>query len=402
MTSRREFDNPYPDYDEKIHSSDGKPDLELCSKIEEWISQRVGIMRDNLHDDRDYSIYTGTTGIALLFFRLAETAFKDLEKGKDLLNVAEQVLKSSNRRLGEKRITFLCGDAGPLSLGAVLASRKGDLVKSERYIKALIAMVDRCCNDKSIPDEVLYGKAGYLYALLFVQKYIGEGTVNERTILKVCDAILKSGAKLAREDHSRIPLKYTWHGKEYIGAAHGYIGILYMLLQPQLQKHDLIQQASATIKESIDQLMSIRYPSGNFPSSVGSQSDKLIHWCHGAPGAVHLLSRAFQVYGDEKYLTAAKKCCDVIWKRGFLQKGYGLCHGIAGNGYAFLALYNLTKDCKYLYYANKFGEWCLDYGKHGCRTPDSPFSLFEGLAGTTHFMADLLEPENAHFPAFQL
>ena len=60
-----------------------------------------------------------------------------------------------------------------------------------------------------------------------------------------------------------------------------------------------------------------------------------------------------QVYGDEKYLTAAKKCCDVIWKRGFLQKGYGLCHGIAGNGYAFLALYNLTKDCKYLYYANK-------------------------------------------------
>ena len=59
--------------------------------------------------------YLSCPGIALLFFRLAETAFKDLEKGKDLLNVAEQVLKSSNRRLGEKRITFLCGDAGNFS-----------------------------------------------------------------------------------------------------------------------------------------------------------------------------------------------------------------------------------------------------------------------------------------------
>lgn len=27
------------------------------------------------------------------------------------------------------------------------------------------------------PDEVLYGKAGYLYALLFVKKYIPDDTV---------------------------------------------------------------------------------------------------------------------------------------------------------------------------------------------------------------------------------
>lgn len=27
----------------------------------------------------------------------------------------------------------------------------------------------------------------------------------------------------------------------------------------------------------------------------------------------------------------------------------------------------------------QFAEWCLDYGDHGCRTPDTPFSLFEGI-----------------------
>ena len=35
-------------------------------------------------------------------------------------------------------------------------------------------------------------------------------------------------------------------------------------------------------------LGSKQYSSGNVPSSHGSDNDKLIHWCHGAPGAIHL------------------------------------------------------------------------------------------------------------------
>lgn len=26
----------------------------------------------------------------------------------------------------------------------------------------------------------------------------------------------------------------------------------------------------------------------------------------------------------------------------------------------------------------QFAEWCCEYGKHGCRTPDRPYSMFEG------------------------
>lgn len=43
----------------------------------------------------------------------------------------------------------------------------------------------------------------------------------------------------------------------------------------------------------------------------------------------------------------------MIWQHGLLKKGYGLCHGTAGNAYAFLALYNLTQNMKYLYRACK-------------------------------------------------
>ena len=60
-----------------------------------------------------------------------------------------------------------------------------------------------------------------------------------------------------------------------------------------------------------------------------------------------------QVFKEEKYLKDAVECSDVIWQRGLLRKGYGICHGTAGNGYSFLSLYHITQDKKYLYRACK-------------------------------------------------
>lgn len=43
--------------------------------------------------------------------------------------------------------------------------------------------------------------------------------------------MLHSGVSLAQKKHTTSPLMYAWHGKYYVGAAHGIAGILYMLLQ---------------------------------------------------------------------------------------------------------------------------------------------------------------------------
>jgi len=103
----------------------------------------------------------------------------------------------------------------------------------------------------------------------------------------------------------------------------------------------------------------------------------------------------FQVTNNDSYLDLAKSAGDVVWERGLLKKGYGLCHGTAGNGYVFLDLYRATNDIKWLHRAIKvrfllndiifsirflqFAEHCLDYAKHDLsRTPDHPYSLFEG------------------------
>ena len=59
--------------------------------------------------------------------------------------------------------------------------------------------------------------------------------------------------------------------------------------------------------------MSEQFSSGNFPSSLESGTDKLIHWCHGAPGAVHLMVKAYQVLSDHRHLS---------YKQGFPISGH--------------------------------------------------------------------------------
>jgi hypothetical protein len=48
------------------------------------------------------------------------------------------------------------------------------------------------------------------------------------------------------------------------------------------------------------------------------------------------------------------KAGTTVWKAGPLAKGCGLCHGTAGNGYAFLALHRRTGDPIWLDRARSF------------------------------------------------
>jgi hypothetical protein len=58
---------------------------------------------------------------------------------------------------------------------------------------------------------------------------------------------------------------------------------------------------------------------------------------------VLLFCKAYEVFKEEKYITAAEEASKEIWKRGLLRKGLGLCHGSSGNAYPFLKLYEITK-----------------------------------------------------------
>jgi len=186
---------------------------------------------------------------------------------------------------------------------------------------------------------------------------------------------------------------FAYYDTEYLGAAHGLTGILQMALS--FPHTNLSEEQKKELKGAVDWLCSVQWQNGNFPCSTDEMtpgSDELVHWCHGAPGTVYLLARAYQIWRDDRYLQAALRCGDIVWKKGLLKKGPGICHGVAGNAYVFLLLYRLTgfSDERHLHRALQFVEFMdtKDF-KDGARTPDTPYSLFEGLAGTLCLYADL-------------
>ena len=120
-----------------------------------------------------------------------------------------------------------------------------------------------------------------------------------------------------------------------LGAGHGLSSILQMLLN--FPEHFANRKdTEALIRQAVDYVLSCEMPNGNYPpvpGEVRDQEDELVHWCHGAPGVVYLLAKAYLTWKDDKYLQAAKRCAELTWQRGLLRKGPGICHGVAGKVY---------------------------------------------------------------------
>ena len=110
---------------------------------------------------------------------------------KDLAISLLEKAKKMEYKKGEKsksvRISFLCGMSGPLALLAVFK-------KSEQDLKQLLKLEDIYLRTMPhMPDELLYGRVGYLYALLYVKEAFPEHVDLENSIQRVVNIIIKSG-----------------------------------------------------------------------------------------------------------------------------------------------------------------------------------------------------------------
>lgn len=85
-----------------------------------------------------------------------------------------------------KRHTFLCGDTGPLAIGAVVCYKLNEKDEMEKLLEKLIRLKKDAIDPNSdLPSEYLYGRAGYLFALLFVNKYIQPEPIDKGLIRNV-------------------------------------------------------------------------------------------------------------------------------------------------------------------------------------------------------------------------
>ncbi|KAL0283977.1 UNVERIFIED_CONTAM: LanC-like protein GCR2 [Sesamum angustifolium] len=284
-------------------------DLKDAVVKETWVGKgkRVG----------DYTLYTGALGTAFLLFK----AYQVTGDKNDLALCSDIIEACNSASRGSGRVTFICGRAGVCALGAVVAHHKGDQQLCHQYL----AQFKEIKLSKDLPDELLYGRAGFLWASSFLNKILAKR----------------------------------------------------QFLPPEC---------------------------GNYPSSEGSETDRLVHWCHGAPGVALTLAKAAKVFGSEEFLQAAIDAGEVVWNRGLLKR-VGVCHGISGNAYVFLSLYQLTGKPEFLYRAKAFACFLHDRAQtlisegimHG---GDRPYSLFEGIGGMAYLFLDMTEPSQARFPAY--
>lgn len=352
----------------------------------------------------DESVYTGGPGIAFLLVKAAAMRGEPslLEKAAELLQRWERRVHDDARRYPDLGCSLLCGVAGWLCVEALRCHVADNRAGMQRACTAYAGLARTAASSQLDADEWLYGRAGYLHGCLLLRHVCGAAVVPEEVLAAVSDTILANGQAYATRRGSDAPLLWAWKREEYLGAAHGVMGIIFMLLQLDSVLRDAAKRK--LVVDTIDWLLRQKATNGNWPAVHGERQAYLVHFCHGAPGAVHLLCKAYEVFGESRYLREAEAAGELVWNYGKLKKGCGVCHGFSGNGYVFLALFRASRDPKWLLCSYHYATLMFEPSVvQQCRTPDNPLSLFEGTAGAACFLLDLrLAPMCSAVPLFEV
>ena len=131
----------------------------------------------------------------------------------------------------------------------------------------------------------------------------------------------------------------------------------------------------------------------NWPPEDGPLSDYLssirMQWCHGAPGIVATM-------GDLIPRELAVGAGEAIWQAGPLRKGPGLCHGTAGNGFAFLKLHVLTGEPRWLERARRFAMHAIEQvARQRTEFGRGRYTLWTGDVGVALYLDACLEVRDA-------
>jgi hypothetical protein len=328
------------------------------------------------------SLYVGAAGVV---WALDELRTRGLaEPRTDLAAAAEEALAEWRREpdLMAEIALPTTKEAGLLSgeTGILLVAWR--LTRREAHADDLYERVRE--NERSEAEDLMWGTPGTLVAAAAMLDATGDE--RWRTACRASAEALQ-----ARRDAAGLWTQRL-HGDEYqgLGTAHGLVGNV-QALRPHLddehrgrleRETNAILARSAFVEDG-----GANWPGTERPQLAGSDGQIRLQWCVGAPGIVV----AARDYLEEELLLAG---AELTWRAGppTLEKGAGICHGTAGNGYALLAAFARTGDEEWLARARRFAAHALGQVERGA----TRYSLFTGGVGAALFAADCLEERSGY------
>jgi hypothetical protein len=331
----------------------------------------------------DPAVYYGASGMLHGIGRIAAAGL--YASALDAAGIAEGLLEVPDAMPveEEERAALFWGTTGILLV-------QHRLSPSSATVDAVAAAI--ASNAAHPSNELLVGAPGTMLAARAMHERTGE----ERFAGLWRESARELLAR--REEHGRWTQDLYGRRRRLIGAAHGYAGAVGVLLSARewLDDPDEIErQALASLRE----LAILDGGMANWPPDEDSPagSPPRTQWCHGSPGII--TSLAALAPGDDGYTDLLVAGGELTWRAGPLSSNAGLCHGTAGNGFAFLALLHRTGDERWLRRARAFAMHALgQVSRLRAETGAGRYSLFTGDIGAALLAAACLDGTDRRFP----
>lgn len=149
----------------------------------------------------------------------------------------------------------------------------------------------------------------------------------------------------------------TLSGNAYLGFAHGSAGIGYFLTECCLTRED--SEIARTCSTLADWFVDIGRPclsdsSGLNWGLLADDAPGPVNWCHGAPGVVRFLLKAYELTANPAHLEAAERGARLVAYTPW--HGTTQCHGLAGNADVLIDLWQHSGSRLHLDAARLLGE----------------------------------------------
>lgn len=287
------------------------------------------------------------------------------------------------------------GDAG---FQVVLYGMTNDSV----YLDRLYELVASNVNNPIC--EYMWGSPGTLAAALGCFERTGDARWREiyRTGIDALRSMLVEDV-----DGIRLWQQSIYGGEQrFLGAVHGFAGNAFAIIKG-LEHLDSghAEDWAALIRTTAVQTARGESELANWSAIHGAPSGPdpglVVQHCHGAPGIITTLG-ALMDGTDPTFDQLMIQGGDLVWQAGPLAKGANLCHGTAGNGYAFLKLYRQTRDALWLDRARAFGMAAIEQMRaRRQETGQARYSLWTGDIGTALYLDGCIR-ETADVPTMDV